>query len=64
MTLLHMPGECQVTVGDVAQVIGNTGRSINADLLVIGRGHLQGGGRLRSTSYSLLRESQCPVVSV
>jgi nucleotide-binding universal stress UspA family protein len=63
MALLHMHDECRVTVGDVTQVTGNTARSIDADLLVIGRGHLKGGGRLRSTSYSLLRESQCPVVS-
>jgi nucleotide-binding universal stress UspA family protein len=62
--LLHIQAECRVAIGDVVPEVSKSARRTNADLLVIGRGHLEGGGRLRSTSYALVRESHCPVISV
>ena len=56
--------ECYASAGDVAEQVGRCAREINADLVVIGRGHIAGGGRLRSTCYAILRESPCAVVSV
>jgi nucleotide-binding universal stress UspA family protein len=56
--------ECHVAVGSVAEELAGTARRLGTDLVVIGRGHLKGGGRLRSTAYAILRESPCPVVSV
>jgi hypothetical protein len=36
-----------------------------AQLVVIGRGHTQGGlGRIRTHSYSIIRSSPCPVLSI
>jgi nucleotide-binding universal stress UspA family protein len=61
---LGVDADCHVAVGDVTGEIAGAVRALGADLLVIGRGHLKAGGRLRSTSYSILRESPCPVVSV
>jgi len=51
---------------------GNVGRTVhqsaighNADLVVIGRGVIQEKlGRLRSSSYSIIREAPCPVISI
>jgi nucleotide-binding universal stress UspA family protein len=57
-------GEDHVAAGPVAEEVANFARRLGTDLLVIGRGHLKGGGRLRSTAYAILRESPCPVVSV
>lgn len=59
-----MEAACHVAVGNVAEEIAGSARRLNADLLVIGRAQHKGGGRLRSTAYSILRESGCPVVSV
>ncbi len=51
--------------GDPAAVVRNATLSHRADLLVIGRGSSSGGlGRLRTHSYSIIRQSSCPVVSV
>jgi nucleotide-binding universal stress UspA family protein len=56
---------CEVGVGsNVADEVAACTQRLQADLLVIGRGHIKAGGRLRSTSYELLRESPCPVVSI
>lgn len=51
--------------GEIADVVRSSAESHGADLLVIGRGELQGTlGRLRSHEYDLVRTSPCPVLSV
>lgn len=57
--------EVEVRGGEVAHVVHHAALDCNADLLVIGRGVLQKPlGRLRTHSYSIIRESPCPVISV
>ncbi len=51
--------------GDVGHVVGQAALECQADLIVIGRGVLQETlGRLRTESYSIIRDSPCPVLSV
>ncbi len=52
-----------VQAGDVAQVACAFADRIGAKLLVIGRGQA-GAGRLHSDTYSIIRESRCPVLSL
>jgi nucleotide-binding universal stress UspA family protein len=61
---LGISAECHVTVGDIAHELRNAIWRLHADLLVIGRGDIEAGGRLGSTSYAVLREAPCPVLSV
>jgi nucleotide-binding universal stress UspA family protein len=50
--------------GNVARTLAATVRKVNADLLVIGRGHLQKRlGRLRTQTMAIICESPCPVLS-
>ena len=53
-----------VRSGEVARIVDETAREFGADLLVIGRGHHHGFGRLRTHSYAIIRESPCPVLSI
>ncbi len=54
-----------VDSGDAATVICELAQEAGADLLVIGRGSAAGVfGRLRANAYSIIRQSNCPVVSV
>jgi nucleotide-binding universal stress UspA family protein len=53
-----------VESGDIAPTIDSTAKKHNADLLVIGRGHHAGFGRLRTYSYAIIRQSPCPVLSI
>jgi nucleotide-binding universal stress UspA family protein len=53
-----------VAVGNPAHEVRDTSWRLHADLLVIGRGDIEAGGRLGSTSYAVLREAPCPVLSV
>jgi nucleotide-binding universal stress UspA family protein len=57
--------EIRVEGGSVASVIHSAVEDTKADLLVIGRS-LDPGllGRLRAHSYTLIRESPCPVISI
>jgi nucleotide-binding universal stress UspA family protein len=51
--------------GDPASVVKKSAEDHQADLVVIGRGAIADGpGRLRTHSYSIIRQSPCPVVSV
>lgn len=51
--------------GPVHRVVRETALREKADLVVIGRGHMpEELGRLRTHSYSIIRNSPCPVVSV
>jgi nucleotide-binding universal stress UspA family protein len=51
--------------GSVAQAVHAAAVEAGADLIVIGRAHKHGGlGRLRSNTYSIVRESPCPVLGM
>jgi len=54
-----------VVIGNVAETVRDEARRHEADLVVIGRGTLEGTfGRLRTHSYGIIRQSPCPVLSV
>jgi nucleotide-binding universal stress UspA family protein len=54
-----------LAMGPVAECVCGEARSIDAGLLVIGRGTDAGIlGRLTGDAYSIIRQSPCPVVSV
>jgi nucleotide-binding universal stress UspA family protein len=53
-----------IDVGDVHKIVSACTEAHKAELLVIGRGHHNGFGRLRAHSYSIIRESPCPVISI
>jgi nucleotide-binding universal stress UspA family protein len=54
-----------VAVGPVSDSVAEEAKRHGADLLVIGRGTLQGKwGRLRTHAYGLIRLSPCPVLSI
>jgi len=51
--------------GGIATVVREAALAEHADLVVIGRGHSDRAlGRLRSSAYSIIRSSPCPVISV
>jgi nucleotide-binding universal stress UspA family protein len=51
--------------GDPASAIHNAAAARNVDLVVIGRGRIQGPlGRLRGHAHAIIRTSPCPVLSV
>lgn len=57
-------GVC-VEAGGITEVVHHAAVSHNADLVLIGRGLLQGfAGALRSHAYSIVRDMPCPVLSV
>ena len=57
--------EVQIVEGDAPKAVCAAAKDWNADLVVISRGAAsEFFGRLRSRSYSIIRESPCPVVSV
>jgi nucleotide-binding universal stress UspA family protein len=51
-----------VEIGNPIEVIRNLAKSIESDLLVVGRSTEHGG--LHGDVYDLIRESPCPVISV
>jgi nucleotide-binding universal stress UspA family protein len=57
--------EAVLAGGSVAHMVRSVALRKRSDLVVIGRGCIQHGfGRLRANSYSIIRESPCPVLSV
>jgi nucleotide-binding universal stress UspA family protein len=57
--------EVCIAGGDVSKVVREAALRHNADLVIIGRGKLHGTfGRLRTHSYSIIRDSPCPILSV
>jgi nucleotide-binding universal stress UspA family protein len=57
--------DIEIRPGEAAPAVCAAAGEWDANLLVIGRGVASGFmGRLRSRSYSIIRESPCPVVSV
>jgi nucleotide-binding universal stress UspA family protein len=54
-----------VSTGEPAATVCEMARELGADVLVIGRGSASGLlGRLRANAYSIIRQANCPVVSV
>lgn len=54
-----------IECGTVSHMVRKAALECKADLIVIGRGSLQGFfGRLRTNAYAIIRESPCPVLSV
>ena len=53
-----------VDAGEVGAGVRRMAVEHRADLVVIGRGHHSGFGRLRTHSYEIVRESPCPVLSI
>jgi nucleotide-binding universal stress UspA family protein len=54
-----------VSTGEPAETVCGLAKGLAADVLVIGRGSASGLlGRLRANAYSIIRQSECPVVSV
>lgn len=57
--------ESAAEFGEVGETIAGAARRMGAEILVIGRGAATAAlGRLRSSSYAIIRESPCPVISV
>jgi nucleotide-binding universal stress UspA family protein len=57
--------EVQLRGGEIAAKVADTALQEHADLLVIGRGHIQRRlGGLRTESLAIIREAPCPVISV
>jgi nucleotide-binding universal stress UspA family protein len=57
--------EVDLCGGDVATVVREAALTDHADLVIIGRGHADRAlGRLRTHTYSIIRNSPCPVISV
>ena len=57
-------GMC-VAAGAVGEVVREAALQHQADLIVIGRGHLcETLGRLRTNAYDVIRRSPCAVISV
>jgi nucleotide-binding universal stress UspA family protein len=54
-----------IAIGPLKQVLLDAVRKLSADVLVLGRSTHSGAlGRMRDLTYSLIRDSPCPVVSV
>jgi nucleotide-binding universal stress UspA family protein len=65
--LLEAAGQTEILLhgGAIAGSLAKTAAQENADLLVIGRGHLKKSlGRLRTHSMAIVCKSPCPVISV
>ncbi len=62
---LGLRADVHVETGEVPAVVASTAENVDADLLVIGRSvDSSSFGALLTNSYSLIRQSHCPVVSV
>ena len=55
----------RVEAGSIADIVTGAAEEESADLIVIGRGTLQGAlGRLRTHAYAIIQKAPCPVLSV
>jgi nucleotide-binding universal stress UspA family protein len=63
-TGIGVPYEVEMETGDPGETVCELVKRTNTDLLVIGRSSASGLGRLRAHAYSIIRESNVPVVSV
>ncbi len=58
-------GEVKLEAGDVAKSVCAMAKRLRADLLVVGRGKVSGAsGRLPATTYAIIGQAPCAVVSV
>lgn len=65
LATLGVDAQHAVIEGNIANGLQDWASERQADLLVVGRGHAQGGlGRIWSNLYSIVRESPCPVLSI
>jgi len=63
--LAGVHGDIRIEIGPIASAVSASAKDAGADLLVIGRGSRDRlYGRLPTYSYSIIRESPCPVLSV
>jgi nucleotide-binding universal stress UspA family protein len=53
-----------IATGPVKETLLDAAREASADVLVIGRSRRGASGHLDDLTYSLVRDSPCPVVSV
>ncbi len=57
--------EVRMEGGTISKVIGTVTKEQEADIVVIGRGHVQEPlSRLRSNAYAIIRNTPCPVLSI
>jgi nucleotide-binding universal stress UspA family protein len=57
--------EIMIRTGEAPHIVRTVAQDIGANVLVIGRGHVEGMmGRLRTHAYAILRESPCPVAAI
>ena len=56
--------EVSIETGDVSRCVAEYARSIDADLVLAGRGSEHNRGGLRSHTYGIIRDSPCPVLSI
>lgn len=56
--------EVSIETGNVSRCIAEYARSIDADLVLAGRGSEHNRGGLRSHTYGIIRDSPCPVLSI
>ena len=64
-TELGFTSPLRIAYGSVGAAVRKAVHDLQADILIIGRGHVQEPlGRLRTNSYAIIRESACPVISV
>lgn len=62
---LQIKAQIRVEAGSsIAAMVSAAATQHGAGLLVIGRSQHHGLGRLRTHSYSIIREAQCPVLSI
>lgn len=64
-TLAGVSTDLEIVEGPVGSSLAKAVEAHHAELLIIGRGTIQGTlGRLRSHAYDLIRRAPCPVLSV
>lgn len=63
-TLANTEGVLCVGAGDIARFAGHAAQSHNAGLVIIGRGGNGMLGRLRTHDYAIIRQCECPVLSL
>ena len=57
--------EIRLMAGTVSSAVRETALAYDADMIVIGRGAVQGSfGRLNNACYSIIRAAPCPVISI
>ncbi len=61
----HIESSVVLIEGSAVMAIEHQAKELNADLVIVGRGHAQGAvSRLWSDLYDIIRESPCPVLSI